>query len=302
MLFDKPPPSEKEETIKPASSLTTSVTRRALVKRLGVAAAASTLAVAAFPSLTVAQDNDQSEDNAANRKPSGFNVLLVHGAFADASSWSGVISLLQKEGHNVLAVQLPLTSLSDDVAVTQQALASTSFSGPTVLVGHSYGGAVITNAAVGAANVIGLVYASAFVPAEGENVFALNSLFAPPEGGSHFIPSYRPGFLWIDPAFFPAVFAADVAPSLARVLAVAQKPISLNSFLEKSGPAAWQTLPSWYLVSKQDKAINPDLERFMAKRINASTVEVDSSHASPLSHPRTVVSLIGAAIKQHKKH
>ena len=173
--------------------------------------------------------------------------------------------------------------------------------GPTVIVGHSYSGAVITGAATNASNVIGLVYVAAFVPNTGENLLDLNANAAPPEGASHTIPSYRAGFAWIDPAFFPQVFAADLSLEQARVLAVSQKPIAFNCFGEPSGVAAWHTQPSWYLVSKQDKAINPDLERFMANRCGATTIEVNSSHASPLSRPRIIAGMVEAAIKQYKK-
>lgn len=189
MLKENQPSSLKEEENK--QPLTNSLTRRTMVKRLGMAAAA-TVAVSVSPGFALADDAGRSDDSSPSRKPSGFNVLLVHGAFADASSWNQVVSLLQKEGHNVLAVQLPLTSLADDVAVTRQALAS--LVGPTVLVGHSYGGAVITGAGTGAANAIGLVYASAFAPAEGENLLDVSSHAAPPEAISHTIPSYRAGF------------------------------------------------------------------------------------------------------------
>jgi len=299
MLFEKQPVSSKEEeNIQP---VTTSLNRRTMIKRLGIAAATGTLALSISPALVLADNDNRSDDTSPRRKPSGFNVLLVHGAFADASSWNQVISLLQKEGHNVLAVQLPLTSLADDVAVTQQALASATLTGPTVLAGHSYGGAVITGAATGAANAIGLVYASAFAPAEGESLLDVSANAAPPQAISHTIPSYRNGFAWIDPAYYPQAFAADVDPAQARVMAVTQKPIAFKCFVEKSGPAAWQKLPSWYLVSKQDKEINPDLERFMANRIGATTIELNSSHASPVVHPHAIAGLIEAAIKHYKK-
>ena len=299
MLFDKQisPLPFSQGTNKSSSP----VTRRTLVKRVGVAAAVSTLAVAASPLFTLAANDNQVSDVQTNCKPSGINVLLVHGAFADGSSWSHVIKLLQREGHNVLAVQLPLTSLTDDVAVTRQALASASFAGPTVVVGHSYGGAVITGAASSAANVIGLVYASAFAPAEGESLQELGGRFAPAEGSKYTLPSYRAGFAWVDPAYFPQEFAADLAPAQARELAVVQKPIAFGCFAEKAGPAAWQKLPSWYLVSRQDKMINPDLERFMASRIKATTIEIDASHASPVSQSRPIVGLIEAAIKHYQK-
>lgn len=285
MLFGKQPP----------------VSRRNMVKQLGVAAAVSGLALTGSPLFALADSSnvDNYSKGADDQKPSGINVLLVHGAFADASSWSRVANLLQRKGHNVLAVQIPLSSLADDIAVTQQALAS--LNGPTVIAGHSYGGAVVTGAATNASNVIGLVYASAFVPAEGEVLGGLIGSFPPPEGAAYTVPSYRAGFAWIVPANFPQIFAADVPLPHAQVMAVSQKPIAFNCFAEQAGPAAWKNLPSWYIVSKQDKAINPDLERFMAKRCGATTVEIDSSHASLVSHPEVVVSLIQAAIRNYQK-
>jgi pimeloyl-ACP methyl ester carboxylesterase len=292
MLFE-----EKSQTNNAPSTVElAALSRRTLVKRLGAATLAGGLALTVSPLLALADDKDA--DRSA-RQPSGINVLLVHGAFADASSWSKVIPLLQREGHNVLAVQLPLTSLSDDVAITKNALAF--LAGPTVLAGHSYGGAVISGAAYGAANAVGLVFASAYAPDKGETLLDLNGLYPPTEAGSHIGPSYRDGFAWIDPAFLPQVFAADVAPAEARVLAVTQKPISFNCFFEQAGEPAWKTRPSWYLVSKNDKTINPDLERFLAKRMKATTLEVASSHVSPVSHPLAVFGLIAAAIKQYQK-
>jgi pimeloyl-ACP methyl ester carboxylesterase len=290
MLSDEQPTLQDKQPTAP-------LTRRTLVKRLGTATLAGGLALTLSPMLAFAGDND---DDKSARKPSGFNVLLVHGAFADASSWSKVIPRLQKQGHNVLAVQLPLTSLSDDVAVTRQALAF--LKGPTVLAGHSYGGAVISGAATGASNAIGLVFASAYAPDKNETLLDLNGLYPPTEAGNHIGPSYRDGFAWIDPAFLPQVFAADVDPVEARVLAVTQKPISFNCFFEPAGEPAWKSLLSWYLVSKNDKTINPDLERFLAKRMKATTIEVNSSHASPVSHPQAVTGLIEAAIRQYQKH
>lgn len=273
--------------------------RRTMVKRLGLAAAGGAIALGASPAFALAaNDPKASKASSINSNPSGFNVLLVHGAFADASSWNAVTALLQLEGHNVLAVQNPLSSLSDDVAVTRQALAS--LTGPTVIAGHSYGGAVITGAATGVSNVIGLVYASAFVPDTGESLFGVSANAAPPEGAVHNVLSYREGYIWIDPPYFPQVFAADVDLARARVMTVSQKPISINCFAEPSGPAAWREKPSWYLVSRQDKAINPDLERFMAKRAGATTIEVSSSHASPVSHPVEITLLIEAAIRRYR--
>ena len=221
------------------------------------------------------------------------NVLLVHGAWVDGSSWDAVIPILQRHGHTVIAVQLPLTSLADDVAWTRHVLAE-RLDGPTVLAGHSYGGAVISGAATGVKNVIGLVFASAFAPDQGETLGGLNALFPPPPGLAHTQPDSL-GFLWFDPAAIPTNFAQDIPVAQARVLASTQKPIAARCFADPAPPPAWKTLPSWFLVSTQDRMINPDLERFMADRIGATTVEVRSSHASPASHPHQVARLILAA-------
>lgn len=218
------------------------------------------------------------------------NIVLVHGAFCDSSSWGQVIPLLQQAGHHVIAVQLPLTSLADDIAVTRSALAS--LTGSTVLAAHSYGGAVATGAGSGAPNVTGLVYIAAYVPDEGETLQSLNERFPVTEGLKNIGPSYLDQTVWINPAVFPQVFAADVDPVQARVMATVQKPTGLGCLLQKTERPAWQKLPSWYLVSRQDQTINPDLERWMAKRINATTHEIASSHASPVSHPREVSEMI----------
>lgn len=218
------------------------------------------------------------------------NVLLVHGAWADGSSWGGVIPLLRERGHNVVAVQLSLNSLADDVAHVRQVLAD-RLQGPTVLVGHSYGGAVISGAAAGQSNVVALVFASAFAPDEGETLLDLNGKYPAPPLGEHLQPDSR-GKLWIDPTKFNELFCQDVDATQAGVMAAAQGPLAGAIFGEKAGLAAWRTLPSWYLVSTEDRAIAPDLERFMAGRMGASTIEVASSHASPVSHPREIAELI----------
>ena len=223
------------------------------------------------------------------------NVLLVHGAWVDGSSWNAVTALLQRDGYNVLAVQLPLTSLPDDVAWTRHVLAE-RLQGPTVMAGHSYGGAVISGAATGADSVIGLVYASAFLPDQGETLGGLNALFPPPPGLAFSQPDSL-GFLWFDPAAIPTNFAPDIPLADAKVLAAVEKPIAARCFADTAGPAAWRTKPSWCLVSTQDRMINPDLERFMAARAKAKTIEVRSSHASPASHPKEVAGLIRAAAR-----
>ena len=218
-------------------------------------------------------------------------IVLVHGAFADGSSWSKVIPILQKDGYNVIAVQNPLTSLDADVETTKRARAMQT--GPVVLVGHSYGGAVITQAAAGNANVKALVYVAAFAPEVGEPIGAFGQQYPAPLGTA--LKQDPSGFLYIDPAKFHEVFAADLPVAETNVAAAVQKPIIGSVFGASVTEAAWKTIPSWYLVSQDDKAINPDLERFYAKRMKATTSEVKASHVAFLSHPAVVVRLIEQA-------
>ena len=264
-------------------------TRRTVFK--GTAAVAGLAAMQA-PGPASAAQAASTPSGGRHRKA---NVLLVHGAWVDGSSWDAVIPILQRHGHTVVAVQLPLTSLPDDIAWTRHVLAE-RLQGPTVLAGHSYGGAVISGAATGVRKAIGLVFASAFAPARGETLAGLNAKFPPPPGLAHTQPDSL-GFLWFDPAAIPDNFAQDLPVAQARVLAATQKPIAARSFVDVAGPPAWKTLPSWFLVSTQDRMINPDLERWMADRIHATTIEVPSSHASPASHPREVAKLILAAAR-----
>jgi len=222
------------------------------------------------------------------------NVLLVHGAWADGSSWSKVIPLLDNKGLNVIAVQLPLTSLDDDIAVTQNALAAEK--GPTVIVGHSYGGMVISGAANDAPNVTALVYIAAFGLDEGESIEGLSKQGPAPAGAAQIRPDEH-GFLWIDRNGFAQAFAADADPVEARVMAATQKPLSIKSFIAKSGPPAWKHIRSWYLVSSNDQMIPPKAEELMAKRMGATVRTVASSHASMVSHPQEVADIIGAAVE-----
>ncbi len=226
------------------------------------------------------------------------NVVLVHGAWADgSSSWRKVIPLLQDRGFNVSAVQLPLTSLTDDIAVTRNVLAAQN--GPTVLVGHSYGGAVITGAANGEPKVTALVYIAAFGLDENESLESLSKQGPASAGAAQIRPDDH-GFLWIDPSGFPQAFAADVDPVEARVMAVAQKPLSIKSFAEKSGPPAWKHIKSWYLVSANDQMIPPQAEEFMAKRMGATVRTVPASHASMASHPKEVADIITVAAESNR--
>jgi pimeloyl-ACP methyl ester carboxylesterase len=218
-------------------------------------------------------------------------IVLVHGAFADGSSWARVIPILQRDGYTVIAVQNPLTSLAADVETTKRVVDAQK--GPVVLVGHSYGGAVITEAAAGSANVKALVYLAAFAPEVGEPIGAYGEKY-PTALGAGLRPDAA-GFLYIDPAQFHDLFAADIPVAETKVAAATQKPIIGSVFGASVEHAAWKTIPSWYLVSQDDKAINPDLERFYAKRMGAKTTEIKASHVAFLSHPADVARLIEQA-------
>lgn len=221
-------------------------------------------------------------------------IVLVHGAFADASGWSKVIPILQRDGYYVTAVQIPLTSLQDDVAVTRRVIDAQKR--PVVVVGHSYAGAVITDAAAGD-NVKSLVYVDAFAPDAGEPLASAGEKFAPAPLSKALIPDAA-GFLYIDRAKVHDVFAKDIPEADARIIAVTQKPLNGSVFEAKVTSAAWKTKPSWFIIGTEDRAINPDLERFYAKRMNAKTTEIKgSSHVPFLSHPKEVVRVIEAAAK-----
>ena len=222
------------------------------------------------------------------------SIVLVHGAFADGSGWSKVIPLLEKDGYTVTAVQNPLTSLADDIATTKRVIDAQK--GPIVVVGHSYGGAVITGAAAGNPNVRALVYVNAFAPDEGEKLTAGTEKFAQPPLNSALVPDSA-GFLYVDRAKFHEDFCADLPAAEARVMAATQKPLSGTVFDATVTGAAWKRIPSWYIVGIDDHAINPDFERFLAKRMGAQTTEVKSSHVPFLSHPAMVVKVIEEAAK-----
>jgi pimeloyl-ACP methyl ester carboxylesterase len=226
---------------------------------------------------------------ASNNKPS---IVLVHGAFADASGWQKIILGLEKSGYAVTAVQIPLKSLADDIATTKRALEAQS--GNVVLVGHSYGGAVITGAAAGVGTVKALVYVSAFGPDEGEALGPLIESKPPSLLPTAIVPDSA-GFLSIDRSKFREVFAKDVTDNEATVMAATQKPISAAIFGEPVPAAAWKTIPSWYIISAQDNAINPDLERFMAQRMKAKVTELQASHVAFISMPAEVLQVIEAA-------
>jgi pimeloyl-ACP methyl ester carboxylesterase len=218
-------------------------------------------------------------------------VVLVHGAFADGTGWQRVIPLLERDGYNVIAVQNPLSSLEADVDTTKRVIDAQK--DPVVVVGHSYGGAVITGAAAGNTNVKALVYINAFAPEAGEAIGAFGKQY--PSALDTALKPDAAGFLYIDREKFRDVFARDVSATDAAVMAAAQKPVSRSVFGASVAQPAWKAIPSWYLVSQEDRALNPELERFYARRIRATTIEVKSSHVAFVSHPDAVVRLIEQA-------
>ena len=224
------------------------------------------------------------------------DVVLVHGAFADAAGWGPVIKILQRDGYHVTAVENPLESFDDDVAVTRRAIDAQT--GPVVLVGHSYGGAVITEAASDEPKVKALVYLAAIVPDAGEPVAAFLDKYPSDLGTAQKVDSS--GFVSIDPAKFRKVFAADLSSTDAAVAAATQKPIKGDNFAAAPKNAAWKIIPSWYVVSEMDHALNPDLERFYARRINAKTTELEASHVAFISHAREVAAIIELAAASAK--
>lgn len=228
----------------------------------------------------------------ANGKPAAKpTIVLVHGAFADASGWQAVILQLQQDGYKVVAVQNPLTSLANDVATTKRLIDAQT--GPVVVVAHSYGGAVISGAAAGNPNVKALVYIAALAPDANEVLGPLLNQYPTPVLAK-FVPDAA-GFLYIDYAAYPVFFAPDIPRKQAEAMAVAQKPLTAGAFTETNPAAAWRTIPSWFIVAQQDSIIHPDLERFFAKRMNARTTEIKSSHVIFLTNPQAVVRVIRQA-------
>jgi pimeloyl-ACP methyl ester carboxylesterase len=222
------------------------------------------------------------------------NIVLVHGAWADGSCWSGVIEQLQAEGYKVTAPQFPLTSLADDVARLRDVLALQD--GPTIVAGHSYGGQVITALGADAPNVIGLVYVAAFALDEGESLGALLSQGPVTPALVHQFVDEK-GFAWLSEDDFTNHFAADVDPTKAKVMFAVQQPLATSAFNDVMGAPAWKSLPSWYLVATNDEAIPPDAERLFAKRMGATVIEVAASHVAMVSHPKDVVGLVQMAVE-----
>jgi pimeloyl-ACP methyl ester carboxylesterase len=220
-----------------------------------------------------------------------MNIILVHGAWADGSIWTKVIPILQDAGHRVIAVHLTLHSLADDVATVKRAIELVGR--PTIVVGHSYGGMVITNAAYNNPNVKGLVYIAAFAPKEGQSL----GDFVDVKEMKKTLITDSEGFTYIKPAMFTGAFSKDVNPSEAETMAAVQNPFNISIFAEKSGPPAWKHLPTWYQVSENDRSIPPDVQCTFAKQMNATTISLPSSHASLVSHPDEIAKLILDAAK-----
>ena len=225
-----------------------------------------------------------------------LNIVLVHGAWADGSSWSKQIPVLKEAGYNVVATQQHLTSLADDVEAVRRT--AEALDGPVLLVGHSYGGAVVTEAAHLCSNVVGIVYLAAFALDKGESLAILSSSgpVAPP--GAAAIRPDKYGFLWIDREMFADNFCQDVDKTEALVMAAIQKPLSVTSFEDKITDAGWKNLPTWYQVSMNDRMIPPQAEQFLAQRINAKIITLPSGHASMVSHPDEVNDFILSAAKE----
>jgi len=232
---------------------------------------------------------------AAAVPPTGIkNVVLVHGAFADGSGWEAVAKILEKDGYTVSVAQPPETSYADDQKYTKAAI--DAMGGPVVLVGHSYGGSIISEAGNNP-NVAALVYIAAFALDDGDSCASIEQ--ALPQASKAFKPDSN-GNWWIEQDHFSADFAADIPPAESHYMAISQVPISTDSFTHKVTRAAWKTKPTWYMVATADRSINPDQERMMAKRAHAKTVEVNASHVAYMSHPKETAKLIeDAATSAH---
>lgn len=215
------------------------------------------------------------------------NIILIHGAFSDGTIWHKVIPILEEAGHNVMAVQLPLHSLTDDISTVNRAIAL--MDAPTLVVGHSYGGFVMTNAAHNDPNVVGLVYVAAFAPNDGESISDYIDFTKLPKD---FLIIDSGGFLYLNPVFFHGAMVHDVNASEVAIWHKVQKPINQSIFEEKSGPPAWKDIPSWYQISIEDQLIPLQLQQKFANQINATTISINSSHASLVSNPDKIADFI----------
>lgn len=229
----------------------------------------------------------------------GTKIVLVHGIWSDGSIWSKVIPVLQDAGHRVTAAQLSLRSLEDDIATVKHAIEE--LGGPTILVGHSYGGMVITNAGYNNPNVTGLVYIAAFAPDKGESTIDLFEILPQPENVlqmfTNNILTDSGEFSYFNPDKFGEWFAQDIHPDEAKILAAVQKPTDESITTEESGPSAWKQLPTWFQISENDLVIPPNIQRLYAERMNATILSLNSSHMSPISQPEEIAELIMNATK-----
>ena len=254
------------------------------------------LALAGALAVTPAVDAQSAYRSIAARPPGAAakpTIVLVHGAFANASGWDAVIRILQAKGYEVTAVENPLSSYAADVETTKRLIDAQT--GPTVVVAHSYGGAVMTAAAAANPNVKALVYLAAFANDVDEPLGALLEKYP-----SKALTAFRPdaaGFLTIDRAKFHDIFAQDLSLKQTNVMAATQKPLSNSAFTATTKAAAWRSVPSWFVVAQHDNVINPDLERFFAKRMGATTTEINSSHVVFMSHPKEVAAIIESAAR-----
>lgn len=238
-----------------------------------------------------------ASDKPRNVASTAPTVVMVHGAFADGSSWNKVIPLLQAKGFKTVAVQNPLTSLEDDVAAARRAIDAQS--GPVVLVGHSWAGTVITQAG-GHEKVKALVYVASFAPAVGESSVEATKPYPSPPGVSHFVSS-PDGYLTLPPEAIASDFAQDVSATEANLIAATQGPVRAANFEQKVTVAAWNDKPSWYIVAAQDRMIHPDAQRALAKKIGASTTVLQTSHVPMASDPQAVAKVIEAAVRAATK-
>lgn len=252
-----------------------------------IAFAIATMFLVSVP--VFAQDATAEPSASAAVKP---NIVLIHGAWADGSSWSEVVERLQAQGYNVLAPQFPHTSLADNIARLKQATAR--LEGPIILAGHSFGGQIMTAGAGDIPNVKGLVYIAAFGLDEGESIGALLAHAEPTAALAH-LQVDELGYAWLPQDDFVNHFAADVDPAWANVMWATQQPIQVSALEDVMGVPAWKSIPSWYMVATNDEAIPPDAERLFAQRMGATTVEVESSHVPLASQPDAVTELIISA-------
>jgi pimeloyl-ACP methyl ester carboxylesterase len=269
--------------------------------RIALVGGAAAVTLAAIPTVAFASTGSQAQETAGAQSSSAPKptIVIEHGAWADGSSWDGVVARLQKAGYTVDVPPNPLGGVSSDSAYLASFLASVT--GPVVLVGHSYGGFITTNAATGDANVKALVYVDAYIPAQGETINSINTQFP----GSQITPTAlnfvaAPGGVteaYVNPSLFQSIFANDLPASEAAVLAATQEPIAASALTEPSGPPAWATIPSWDVIGTADHAIPPAAQEFMAARAHSTVTKINASHLSMISQPGTVTNVIEEAAR-----